>query len=175
MSETPALLLDDVHKSFGKHEVLKGIDLDVAEHEVVCLIGASGSGKSTLLRLLAGFLRPQAGAIRVAGEDVTRVPPWKRDIVGVQPSDVPPPRLLQPSIQRARETELRLVSDDAQARVTNPGDDIRRGIGRAVVDHHELEIGDGLPEDALEGCAHVGLAVVDGQEHRDERRGRHVP
>ena len=42
--------LEDVHKSFGQVEVLKGIDLEVAEHEVVCLIGASGSGKSTLLR-----------------------------------------------------------------------------------------------------------------------------
>jgi ABC-type polar amino acid transport system ATPase subunit len=45
-----ALVLENVHKSFGKAEVLRGIDLEVAEHEVVCLIGASGSGKSTLLR-----------------------------------------------------------------------------------------------------------------------------
>ena len=49
MSATPALELADVHKSFGKHEVLRGIDLELAPHEVVCLIGASGSGKSTLL------------------------------------------------------------------------------------------------------------------------------
>ncbi len=46
----PALLIEGVRKSFGKAEVLRGIDLDLAEHEVVCLIGASGSGKSTLLR-----------------------------------------------------------------------------------------------------------------------------
>ena len=50
MSGKPALELKDVHKSFGRTEVLRGIDLAVAEHEVVCLIGASGSGKSTLLR-----------------------------------------------------------------------------------------------------------------------------
>ena len=79
-------------------------------------------------------------------------PRWKRDVVGIQARDVPPPCLLQASIERARETEPRLVSNDAQARVTNPGDDIRRGIGRAVVDHHELEIGDGLPENALEAA-----------------------
>ena len=45
-----ALVLEGVHKSFGRNEVLRGIDLTVAEHDVVCLIGASGSGKSTLLR-----------------------------------------------------------------------------------------------------------------------------
>ena len=44
-----AIEIAGVRKSFGKNEVLRGIDLDVAEHEVVCLIGASGSGKSTCL------------------------------------------------------------------------------------------------------------------------------
>ena len=47
---TTALRLEGIHKSFGANEVLRGIDLELAEHEVVCLIGASGSGKSTLLR-----------------------------------------------------------------------------------------------------------------------------
>ena len=45
-----AVRLENVHKSFGENEVLKGIDLELADHEVVCLIGASGSGKSTMLR-----------------------------------------------------------------------------------------------------------------------------
>ena len=58
-------------KSFGKNEVLRGIDLDVAEHEVVCLIGASGSGKSTLLRCV-NLLEPvDAGRIVVGGEEIT--------------------------------------------------------------------------------------------------------
>ena len=57
--------LEDLHKSFGKLEVLRGIDLDVAEHEVICLIGASGSGKSTLLRCV-NLLEPiDAGRIVV--------------------------------------------------------------------------------------------------------------
>jgi polar amino acid transport system ATP-binding protein len=65
------LTLQDVHKSFGKVEVLKGIDLDVAEHEVVCLIGASGSGKSTLLRCV-NLLEPvDRGRIVVGGEELT--------------------------------------------------------------------------------------------------------
>jgi polar amino acid transport system ATP-binding protein len=67
-----ALSLEDVHKSFGEHEVLRGIDLDVAEHEVVCLIGASGSGKSTLLRCV-NLLEPlDAGRIWLGDEEITR-------------------------------------------------------------------------------------------------------
>jgi polar amino acid transport system ATP-binding protein len=66
-----ALALENVHKSFGEHEVLKGIDLAVDEHEVVCLIGASGSGKSTLLRCV-NLLEPiDEGRIVVGGQEVT--------------------------------------------------------------------------------------------------------
>jgi polar amino acid transport system ATP-binding protein len=67
----PALRLEHVHKAFGKAEVLKGIDLDVEEHQVVCLIGASGSGKSTLLRCV-NLLEPiDDGRIVVHGEEIT--------------------------------------------------------------------------------------------------------
>jgi polar amino acid transport system ATP-binding protein len=66
-----ALVVEDLHKSFGSLEVLKGIDLTVAEHEVVCLIGSSGSGKSTFLRCV-NLLEPvDAGRILVAGEEIT--------------------------------------------------------------------------------------------------------
>jgi polar amino acid transport system ATP-binding protein len=69
MSE--ALLVDDVHKSFGKLEVLRGVDLALEDHEVVCLIGASGSGKSTLLRCV-NLLEPiDSGRIVVEGVDIT--------------------------------------------------------------------------------------------------------
>jgi polar amino acid transport system ATP-binding protein len=68
---TPALAVEDLHKSFGRLEVLRGIDLALAEHEVVCLIGASGSGKSTLLRCV-NLLEPiDAGRILVGGEEIT--------------------------------------------------------------------------------------------------------
>ena len=67
----PALHLEGVHKSFGALEVLRGIDLEVAEHEVVCLIGSSGSGKSTLLRCI-NLLEPiDAGRIVVEGDEIT--------------------------------------------------------------------------------------------------------
>jgi polar amino acid transport system ATP-binding protein len=68
---TTALKVEGLHKSFGKHEVLRGIDLSVGEHEVVCLIGASGSGKSTLLRCV-NLLEPiDAGRLYLGDEEIT--------------------------------------------------------------------------------------------------------
>jgi polar amino acid transport system ATP-binding protein len=67
----PALLVDGLEKSFGTLAVLRGIYLEVAEHEVVCVIGASGSGKSTLLRCI-NLLEPiDAGSIVIEGEEIT--------------------------------------------------------------------------------------------------------
>jgi polar amino acid transport system ATP-binding protein len=71
MNEDPALLLEGVYKSFGENEVLKGIDLKVAPHEVVCLIGASGSGKSTLLKCVNLVEPIDAGRVVVEGEEIT--------------------------------------------------------------------------------------------------------
>jgi polar amino acid transport system ATP-binding protein len=71
MTETTALRIHELHKSFGKTEVLKGIDLVVEPHEVVCVIGASGSGKSTLLRCV-NLLEPvDRGRIEFFGEEIT--------------------------------------------------------------------------------------------------------
>ena len=67
-----ALRLEGVRKSFGSVEVLRGVDLDVGEHEVVCLIGASGSGKSTLLRCVNLLERIDAGRIFLEGDEITR-------------------------------------------------------------------------------------------------------
>ena len=67
----PAVRVRDLHKSYGDVEVLRGIDLDVATGDVVCLIGPSGSGKSTLLRCLNLLEVPQSGSITVGGYDVT--------------------------------------------------------------------------------------------------------
>ena len=65
------LRVDGVSKSFGQVQVLRSIDLALAEHEVVCLIGASGSGKSTLLRCV-NLLEPvDEGRIFLAGEEIT--------------------------------------------------------------------------------------------------------
>jgi polar amino acid transport system ATP-binding protein len=68
---TEAIRIDDVHKSFGHVEVLRGIDLAVDDHEVVCLIGASGSGKSTLLRCIDLLEPVDAGRIWIEGTEIT--------------------------------------------------------------------------------------------------------
>jgi polar amino acid transport system ATP-binding protein len=66
-----AIAIEDLHKSFGANEVLKGISLSVAPHEVICLIGASGSGKSTLLRCI-NLLEPiNSGRISLFGQGIT--------------------------------------------------------------------------------------------------------
>ncbi len=71
MSAQAQLMVEGLHKSFGKNAVLRGIDLEVAEHDVVCLIGASGSGKSTLLRCI-DLLEPiDSGTIVVGGDEIT--------------------------------------------------------------------------------------------------------
>jgi polar amino acid transport system ATP-binding protein len=73
MSEdASALRLEGVRKSFGSVEVLRGVDLSVGEHEVVCLIGASGSGKSTLLRCINLLEHIDAGRIFLYGKEITR-------------------------------------------------------------------------------------------------------
>jgi len=68
---TVALRIEALRKSFEKLEVLRGIDLVVREHEVICLIGASGSGKSTLLRCVNLIEPIDSGRIFVAGEEIT--------------------------------------------------------------------------------------------------------
>jgi polar amino acid transport system ATP-binding protein len=66
----PVLQLEDVHKSFGSLEVLKGVDLTVGRGEVVCVLGPSGSGKSTLLRCINMLEPPQRGRILLEGKEV---------------------------------------------------------------------------------------------------------
>jgi len=70
----------DVNLAFGANTVLRNIDVTVEPGEFFALLGPSGCGKSTLLRLIAGFNRAQRGAVLIDGEDVTSVPPWKRNV-----------------------------------------------------------------------------------------------
>ena len=79
MTTPPAYLeLAGVRKQFGETAVLHGIDVAIAEGEFISLIGPSGSGKTTTLRIITGADQPSQGAVRLAGEDITFVPPHKR-------------------------------------------------------------------------------------------------
>ena len=76
----PAVLIEDVHKSYGPLEVLKGVSLSVETGQVVALIGRSGSGKSTMLRCINGLEAFQSGRIEVAGHVVDQDPKRLRDL-----------------------------------------------------------------------------------------------
>lgn len=74
------LSVRDVTVAFGSRRVLDGVDLEVAEREIVALTGPSGSGKSTLLRVVAGIIEPDRGTVRIGGSDVTRTPIHRRRV-----------------------------------------------------------------------------------------------
>ncbi|MBR0666130.1 sn-glycerol-3-phosphate ABC transporter ATP-binding protein UgpC [Roseomonas hellenica] len=77
------LTLTGVKKAFGATQVLHGVDLAVADGEMVVIVGASGCGKSTLLRIVAGLETPSEGQVRIDGRDVTPLEPADRDIAMV--------------------------------------------------------------------------------------------
>lgn len=75
-----AVELNAIRKAFRDHAAVDGIDLSVAPGEFLTLLGPSGCGKSTTLNLIAGFLQPDSGSIRLAGKSVVDLPPFRRDI-----------------------------------------------------------------------------------------------
>ncbi|GAA0394588.1 amino acid ABC transporter ATP-binding protein [Micromonospora gifhornensis] len=75
MSDSVSLSLRDVHLAFGRHQVLRGVDLDVARGATACVIGPSGSGKSTLLRTVNRLLEPDRGDVLLDGRSVLRDDP----------------------------------------------------------------------------------------------------
>jgi multiple sugar transport system ATP-binding protein len=78
-----SLKIQNIKKSFGSVEVLKGIDLEVTDGEFVVFVGPSGCGKSTLLRIIAGLEDSTSGTVLIDGDDVGNVPPAKRGIAMV--------------------------------------------------------------------------------------------
>ena len=76
----PAVAIDGVTKRFGDIVAVAGIDLEIADGEFFSMLGPSGSGKTTTLRMIAGFEAPSSGRIILHGVDVTRRPPFERDV-----------------------------------------------------------------------------------------------
>jgi putative spermidine/putrescine transport system ATP-binding protein len=80
MSSGRAVALRGLTKRFGDVTAVAGVDLDIAEGEFFSMLGPSGSGKTTMLRMIAGFELPDLGTILLKGRDVTRMPPFDRDV-----------------------------------------------------------------------------------------------
>lgn len=76
----PAVRLVGLRKNYGTVVAADGVDLEVAKGEFFTMLGPSGSGKTTLLRVIAGFERPDSGGVELGGADVTRQPPYRRDV-----------------------------------------------------------------------------------------------
>ncbi len=80
IKNTSGVTIEDLSLSFGSTQVLKGVNLEIKPGELFTFLGPSGSGKSTLLRAIAGFGPEPEGRILVGQDDVTRLPPWQRNV-----------------------------------------------------------------------------------------------
>ena len=146
------LTLSQVRKSFGATEIIKGIDLDVADGEFVVLVGPSGCGKSTLLRIIAGLETASAGGIVIDGRRVDGLPPVKRGVAMVFQSYALYPHMtvfeniaFPLRVDRTAEAEVRRRVEDAarilhlegrlqqKPGVLSGGQRQRVAIGRAIV------------------------------------------
>jgi putative spermidine/putrescine transport system ATP-binding protein len=77
---TPAVRLEGVRKTYGDVVAVSGVDLDIQPGEFFSMLGPSGSGKTTTLRMIAGFELPTEGRVELDGRDVSRLPPYERDV-----------------------------------------------------------------------------------------------
>ena len=80
MTTDPVIELVDVDKRFGAHVAVKGVDIAIERGEFFSLLGPSGCGKTTSLRMIAGFEQPTSGQIRLESEDVSKIPPYRRNV-----------------------------------------------------------------------------------------------
>jgi ABC-2 type transport system ATP-binding protein len=83
----PLLAVEGVHKRYGDVDALLGVDVEIAEGEILALLGANGAGKTTLMSIIATLRRPDAGRVRVQGADALREPRLARRYLGYAPQD----------------------------------------------------------------------------------------
>jgi len=120
--QEPMLVLDDIHKSFGKLHVLRGVNLSVGRGDVVCVIGPSGGGKSTLLRCINLLEPPERGSIRLEGRQILSARRAELDYVrrriGIvfQQFNLFPHMSALENVSLAQRTVLHRRSDEADAK-----------------------------------------------------------
>ena len=118
---TPLLKVSGVRTFYGAIEALRGVDVEVAEGEIVTLIGSNGAGKSTLLMTICGNPRARAGEIRFADQDITRLRTW--DIVRLGVAQTPEGRRIFP--------RMTVLENLQMGAVANPAVDFDDGVRRA--------------------------------------------
>ncbi|MCY6381307.1 ABC transporter ATP-binding protein [Hoeflea prorocentri] len=180
-----SLVLEDIRKSFGPVEVLKGIDLQVEDGEFVIFVGPSGCGKSTLLRVIAGLEDASSGSVTIADAAVDHLPPSKRGIAMVFQTYALYPHLtvrnnmalgIKQAGQPANEVASRVAAaskmlslDDYLDRYPaelSGGQRQRVAIGRAVVRDPQLFLFD-EPLSNLDAALRVNTRLEIARLHRE--------
>ncbi|MBI5198499.1 MAG: ABC transporter ATP-binding protein [Nitrospirae bacterium] len=98
------LILENIHASYGPIEALKGINIEIKEKEIVCLIGGNGAGKSTTLMTISGINRPKRGRILFEGKEIHNIPPHRIVQIGI--SQVPEGRRILPKLTVRENLEM---------------------------------------------------------------------
>lgn len=106
------LKIRNIHVAYGDLRALVDVSLEVGERELVALVGANGAGKSTTLKTISGILRPSAGAIEFAGEDITRLQPHRIAALGI--AHVPEGRRLFPEMTVLENLEMGALRPEAR-------------------------------------------------------------
>lgn len=145
-TDTAVARVDNLHKSYGSKEVLRGIALTIAPGEVVALIGRSGSGKSTILRVLAGLTSADSGTVSISGDTAVafqepRLLPWKTVVdnvaFGLNRSSLPFKDARAQASELLGEVNL-AGADDAWPLTLSGGQAQRVSLARALISHPEL-------------------------------------
>src|SRR5882672_9174192 len=130
------LELRGIVAGYGQGDILRGLDLDVPAGQITCLIGPNGAGKSTVLRVISGLLRPRAGTVRLAGDDVTGRSPRRMLDRGV--AHVPQERSLFPVMSVWDNVLMGAYISDDHAAVARRAAEIAERFPLVAQRRHEL-------------------------------------
>lgn len=181
------LTISKLHKAYGDIDILKGIDLQINDHEFVVFVGPSGCGKSTLLRTIAGLETANSGSLFLDNQDITQTPPAKRDLAMVFQSYALYPHMsvrrnmsfaleLAGVDKRVTEEKIKAAADilelthllDRKPKDLSGGQRQRVAIGRSIVRNPKIFLFD-EPLSNLDAALRVQMRLELARLHRDLR------